>query len=75
MANIKTKANTFVAIHSDNDPFVPLRHGEIFKEQLGAELIVKHNMGHFSGAINNEESCMSLLDISQAIQKMANTQH
>ena len=42
LGKIKTKANHFVAIHSDNDPFVPLKHGDIFKEKLGAELIVKH---------------------------------
>ena len=72
LAKIKTRANKFVAIHSDNDPFVPLNHGGIFKEQLGAELIVKQNMGHFSGPINNEESCVSLPDVTQAIQKISN---
>lgn len=39
----------FVAIHSDNDPYVPLKYGYIFKEKLNAELIIKHNMKHFSG--------------------------
>ena len=70
LEKIKTRANHFVAIHSDNDPFVPVKHGDIFKEKLGAELNVKHNMGHFSGPINDEESCLSLPEVAQAIQKM-----
>lgn len=67
---IKTKAKKFVAIHSDNDPYVPLKHGDIFKEKLGAEVIIKHNMGHFSGEVDNEESCTSLPDVTEAILKM-----
>ena len=39
----------FVAIHSDNDPYVPLRHGKSFELNLGAEVVVQHSMGHFSG--------------------------
>jgi len=43
---VKKHCRVFVAINSDNDPFVPVEEGDIFKEKLGAELIVKHNMGH-----------------------------
>jgi len=68
---VKTKANSFVAIHSDNDPFVPLKHGDTFKEQLGAELIVKHNMGHFSGSEDDGEPCLSLLEVIEAVQKIS----
>ena len=46
---IKSHCQKFIAIASDNDPYVPLAHGEILKENLGAELIVEHNMKHFSG--------------------------
>ncbi|MFH0949150.1 MAG: alpha/beta hydrolase [Candidatus Aenigmatarchaeota archaeon] len=46
---IKAHCKKIVAIHSDNDPYVPLKHGDIFKEKLGVELIVQHNMKHFSG--------------------------
>ena len=54
---IKDKSkNGFIAIHSDNDPFVDLKHGEIFKKELDAEIIVKHDMGHFSCEIENEKS-------------------
>lgn len=46
---IKSHCNKFAAIVSDNDPFVPLEHGELFKEKLGAKLIIEHNKRHFSG--------------------------
>jgi len=45
---IKTHCKKFVAIHSDNDPYVPLEQGNVFKEKLGAELIIEHNMKHYS---------------------------
>jgi len=44
--------NNFVAIFSDNDPWVPLTDSEIFKEKLGAKIIVEHRRGHFSGSDN-----------------------
>lgn len=46
---IKEHCNKFVAIHSDDDPYVPIEHNAIFKEKLGAESIIMHNMKHFSG--------------------------
>jgi len=64
---IKSKAKNFVFIHSDNDPYVPLKYGEILKEKLGGKLIVKHGMKHFSGPVDNEESCTSLPDVSKEI--------
>ncbi len=70
---IKTKAKHFVAIASDNDPFVPLKHTDIFKDKLGAAVIIKHGMNHFSGAVDDEESCTSLPEVSQAIVKMSSS--
>lgn len=46
---LKKVCQKFFAIHSDNDPWIPLKHGNILKEKLGAELIVMHDMKHFSG--------------------------
>lgn len=43
---IKGSVNQIVAIHSDNDPYVPLKHGEILRDQVDAELIVIPNAGH-----------------------------
>lgn len=68
---IKTKANHLVAIHSDNDPYVPLKHGDIFKEKLGAEVIIKHEMGHFSGPADRTESITSLPEVAEAIRSMS----
>lgn len=40
----------FVAIQSENDPYVPIKHGEIFKEKLGAKLVVIPNGGHLNAS-------------------------
>lgn len=45
---IKKHTNKFIAIQSDNDPFVPVKHGQIFKEKLGAELITLKGREHFN---------------------------
>lgn len=69
---IKTKSKSgFIAIHSDNDPYVNLKYGDIFKKELGAEVIVKHNMKHFSGAIEGEKACTELPDVVKSIEKLS----
>ena len=45
---IRKKARKFILIHSDDDPYVPLQHGESLKEKLDAELIVLRGQKHFS---------------------------
>ena len=67
---IKEKAGRFVAIHSDDDPYVPLKHGDIFKKELGAQLIIKHNFKHFSGPIDEEKLCAKLPEVVESIMKM-----
>ena len=47
---IRQRSRFFVAIFSDNDYFVPLDNSTLFKEKLGAETIVEHDKGHFSGS-------------------------
>lgn len=46
---IKKHCDRFITIHSDDDPWVPLKHNAIFKEKLGAEVIVMSGMKHFAG--------------------------
>ena len=47
---IKSHCDKFVAIHSDNDPYVSTHYGEdIFQKHLGAQYILEHNKKHFSG--------------------------
>ena len=52
---IRPHCGKFLAIHSDNDPYVPLVFGDILKKELGAKLLVQHNMGHFSGDDGTKE--------------------
>ena len=68
---MKSHCNHFVAIHSDNDPYVALSYADLFKKELGAEIIVKHNMRHFSGAIEGEKACTKLPDVTEAVMKIA----
>lgn len=46
---INLHCKKFIAIHSDNDPYVSLHYGDFFKQKLGAELIIERYMKHFSG--------------------------
>lgn len=48
--NAKRRARKYVAIFSDDDPVVPFSDNEIFREKLGAEIIVEHGKEHFSGS-------------------------
>lgn len=69
---IKTGSkNGFVAIHSDNDQYVDMKYADILKEKMGADVVVKHAMGHFSGPIEKEESCTELPDVVQAIERLS----
>lgn len=60
---IKTHSNKFVAIFSDDDPFVPLSDSEIFKNNLDAKIVIEHNKGHFSGSdgINELSSALNAI--------------
>ncbi|MDO8529763.1 MAG: alpha/beta fold hydrolase [bacterium] len=72
LEGIKTKVrNGFVAIHSDDDPYVDLKYADIFKEKLGAEIIIKHNAKHFSGAIEGEKSCVKLPEVIRSVENLA----
>jgi predicted alpha/beta hydrolase family esterase len=63
---IKSRCKKFTALFSDNDPHVPLKHGDIFKEKLGAEVKVMHNMKHFSG----DDGISELPEVLEIIKKM-----
>ena len=45
---VKSLSNNFLAIFSDDDPYVPLSEAELFKQRLNAKTITKHNEGHFN---------------------------
>lgn len=44
---VKRRCQKFVVFQSDNDYYVPMREAEILRDQLGAQLIVVKNAGHF----------------------------
>ena len=66
---IKSRAKKFTIIHSDNDPYVPLKHADTFIEKLGAELIMKPGFKHFSGPIDQEDSCLELPEVVTSVLK------
>lgn len=67
---IKSRAKHFVAIASDDDPFVPVDQAEALKEKLGAEVVMMHNAKHFSGEVDGEASCTQLPQVAKSILEM-----
>jgi predicted alpha/beta hydrolase family esterase len=51
---IRGKAEHFIFIHSDNDPYCPLEHPKYLSEQVGGELIIKPGQGHFNTEMGNQ---------------------
>lgn len=51
LKNAKEHCGKFVTILSDDDPFVELNNGDIFKRELGSKLIVIPKAGHFTIAL------------------------
>ncbi len=45
---VKKAAKHIVAFFSDDDPFVPLQDANVFKEKLGAEVIIEKKKGHYT---------------------------
>lgn len=59
------------AIFSDNDFWVPLDNQQDFKDKLGSEIIITHNMGHFTdeeGIVELPVVIESLLKISKVVE-------
>jgi len=45
---IRARAEKFVIINSDDDPYIELKEGERLSKQLSAKLIVEHGAGHIN---------------------------
>ena len=58
---IKAKADKFVFLHSDNDPYVPLEQARYLSEQVGGELIIKTAQGHFNTELSESYKEFPLL--------------
>jgi hypothetical protein len=52
---VKSHTNKFTAIFSDDDPLVPISDSKIFEIDLGAQIIIEHERGHFSGSSGIKE--------------------
>ncbi|MDO8599711.1 MAG: alpha/beta fold hydrolase [bacterium] len=52
---VRSKADGFVAIHSDNDKYVPLSHADVFERELGAQKVILHDKQHFEGGSGIKE--------------------
>ena len=48
LKKIKKMTKNFVAIFSDNDPYVELKNKNVFEKEIGAKIIMESNRGHFS---------------------------
>lgn len=64
---VKNSAKKFIAIFSDSDPYVDLSDKDIFEKQLGAEIIIEHNKGHF----RKEDGVAELLVVLESILKIS----
>jgi len=45
---VKSHTENFIAIFSDDDPYVPVSDEKLFRERLNAKIIMKENEGHFN---------------------------
>ncbi len=45
---VKKHCNKFVTFHSEDDPYVPVKHSTLFEEKLGAKTIIQQGMGHYN---------------------------
>ena len=59
---VKSHCKNFLAIFSDNDPFVPLTDEKLFKKNLGAKTIIKHNEEHFNKRHDMPEIVKFIMD-------------
>lgn len=44
---VRSRSDSWTAFFSDNDPYVPLSNADVFREKLGAKIIVDHDQGHY----------------------------
>lgn len=63
---IKDKAENFIFVHSDNDPYCPIDHAEFLAEQVDGELFIKSGQGHFNTELGSQyEKFPELLELIQ----------
>ena len=53
--NVSSYTNNVLCIFSSNDPYVSLDDGDLFKDKLNAEIVVKESEGHFNETTKIDE--------------------
>jgi uncharacterized protein len=48
LAKVRSHLGKFVALFSDDDPWVTLDNGPVFRETLGGEVVIEHAAEHFT---------------------------
>jgi len=66
-SKVKEHVSKIIAINSDNDPYVPLKNGEILRDKLNAKLIIVPKAGH----INADDGYLELPAALDELLKMA----
>ncbi len=69
-SKIRQHLSRLVAIHSNDDPYVDLKYGSVFAQELGAQTVTLEKRKHFSGSVDNEESCVLLPEVLEAVMNM-----
>lgn len=64
---IKSHCNKFIAIYSDNDPFIKLDQMELFKNKLQAKTITVNGKGHFG----SEDGVFEVPFVIEELQKIS----
>ena len=67
LKKVKSHLPKSIAIFSDDDPFVPLENQDNFHNQLGSEIIIEHQKGHF----DDEAGITELPVVLEKILEMA----
>lgn len=65
---VKSHAQKFIGIFSDDDPLVPVSDARIFESELVAKIIIEHGKEHFSGSSGIKElpsALEALLEVAQ----------
>ncbi|MFA6428927.1 MAG: alpha/beta hydrolase [Patescibacteria group bacterium] len=63
---VRTSASQIAAIFSDDDKYVPIENADIFRDRLGARIIMLSGKGHMGG----EDGIMELPETLEEIKKM-----
>ncbi len=53
-SKVKSKIKRVFALFSDDDPYVPVEDSIIFKEKLGAEVVIEKGKGHYIENVTRE---------------------